>query len=367
MTQGGMRFVTPVTFEAITQREVLTDLWQVKGEIMHVEKAHAVDLVLVAPASANQLARMACGLADDPLTTILLSTNAPVLVAPAMESGMWRHPATQDNLTRLESRGVRVLGPGTGDLASGRSGLGRMIEPREIVEAALQVVEPGDLSGLGMTVTAGPTWEALDPVRVLANRSTGAMGIEIARAGARRGAQVTLILGPTHLAPPAGVKTIRVETAEQMLRAGEQQLEQTDVLVATAAVSDFRPAEPWAQKLKRSAPEAHTLNLVENPDILRTLSSALRARGERPATVVGFAAETEAMEDNARGKLERKGCDLVIGNIVGPNQGFGSGETQVLAVGREGASRAFGPASKADVAEFVLDQVVRVRKQGPSV
>lgn len=368
MTQGAMRFVTPLTFEAITQRPVLTDLWNVSGErgseITHVERAHDVDLVLIAPTSANLMARMAAGIADDPLTALLLSTRAPVLIAPAMESGMWLHPATQANLSLLESRGVRVLGPGQGELASGRSGVGRMLEPAEVVDAALRVVRPGDLAGFGVTITAGPTWEALDPVRILANRSTGAMGIEIARAAASRGASVTLILGPTHLSPPSGVKTVRVETAAQMLEAGQREVPRTDVLVATAAVSDFRPAQPWTKKLKRSAPEAQHLQLAENPDILATLSKALRARSDRGATVVGFAAETEALEANARAKLDKKGCDLVIGNIVGAGQGFGPGKTQVIAVPREGEVAAFGPASKAEVGDFVLDQVVRVRKQG---
>lgn len=368
MTQGAMRFVTPLTFEAITHQPVLTTLWSAQSdkgtEINHVERAHEADLVLVAPATANVMARMAAGMADDPLTAILLSTLAPVLIAPAMESGMWMHPATQDNLTLLERRGVRVLGPGSGDLASGRSGLGRMIDPQDIADAVLRVVRPGDLAGLGMTITAGPTWEALDPVRILANRSTGAMGIEIARAAARRGASVTLILGPTHLSPPAEVRTIRVESAAQMLNAGQNEVSRTDILIATAAVSDFRPADPHAQKLKRSAPEAQHLALAENPDILATLSKSLRQRTDRGVTVVGFAAETEAVEDNARAKLEKKGCDLVIGNIVGPDRGFGPGKTQVLAVRRSGSAASFGPASKAEVADFVLDQVVGVREQG---
>ncbi|MCB9649481.1 MAG: bifunctional phosphopantothenoylcysteine decarboxylase/phosphopantothenate--cysteine ligase CoaBC [Deltaproteobacteria bacterium] len=367
MTRGGTEFVRPLTFAAITGREVLTDVFQVASpgggaEIGHVERAHQVDLVLVAPASANVMARMVAGMADDPLTATILSTRAPVMIAPAMESGMWMHPATQDNLACLEERGVKVVGPVTGELASGRAGMGRMAEPDVIVRAALAILRPGDLTGLGITITAGPTWEPLDPVRILTNRSTGAMGIAIAQAAQRRGAQVRLILGPTHLTPPPGVDVRRVETAAEMLAAAQAVLPGTDVFVATAAVSDFRPQQARDQKLKRSAPEAQTLALAENPDVLATISSALRARGAaRPATVVGFAAETEAVEDNARDKLVRKGCDLVIGNLVGPEAGFGAGQTRVLAVARDRPAVAFGPALKGDVAEFVLDQVLRVR------
>jgi phosphopantothenoylcysteine decarboxylase/phosphopantothenate--cysteine ligase len=367
MTRGATEFVRPLTFSAITGREVLTDVFKVAtggggAEIGHVERAHQVDLVLVAPASANLMARMVAGFADDPLTATLLATRAPVLIAPAMEPGMWMHPATQDNLACLEERGVKVIGPVAGDLASGRAGLGRMEEPPAIVRAALAILRPGDLTGLGVTITAGPTWEPLDPVRVLTNRSTGAMGIAIAEAAHRRGAQVRLILGPTHLPPPAGVALRRVETAAEMLEASHDALPATDVFIATAAVSDFRPQRAWDQKLKRSAPEAQTLALSENPDVLATVSAALRARSGRPATVVGFAAETEAVEDNARQKLARKGCDLVIGNEVGPAAGFGAGQTRVLAVAPGRPAVPFGPALKGDVAEFVLDQVLRVRE-----
>lgn len=364
MTQSATRFVTPLTFEAVTQRAVIVDPWTLGGaqggEIEHVERAHDVDLAVVAPATANLMARLAAGMADDAVTATLLATRAPVCLAPAMESGMWLNPATQDNLTKLEGRGVRILGPGSGDLASGRSGVGRMLEPEAIAREVMAWARPGDLAGVGVTITAGPTWEPLDPVRILTNRSTGAMGIAIARAAAQRGAEVTLILGPTHLSPPPGVRAVRVETASQMLEAGQDSLPRTDVLVATAAVSDFRPAEPWASKLKRSAPEARQLSLAENPDILLTLSTALAGRG----IVVGFAAETEAIEANARGKLSRKGCDLVIANEVGPSQGFGPGRTRVMAVTERGPAVPFGPALKDDVAQFVLDQVVRLREQG---
>ncbi|MEO1334827.1 MAG: phosphopantothenoylcysteine decarboxylase, partial [Myxococcota bacterium] len=255
-------------------------------------------------------------------------------------------------------RGVQILGPAAGDLASGRAGEGRMWDPERIAQT---VLTPSDLSGLTMLVTAGPTWEPIDPVRVLTNRSTGAMGIAIAEAAARRGAHVRLVLGPTHLSVASSVDVTRVETANEMLKASKDKLSGVDVLVATAAVSDFRPSQPNASKLKRAESSASTLELVENPDILATLSPVLRAA--RPqATVVGFAAETEDVITHARGKMLRKGCDFVVGNLVGPGQGFGAGQTKVIAV-RATDTTAFGPASKPDVAEFILDQVIEVRRQ----
>ncbi len=362
LTRGALAFVTPLTFEAITRAPVRTEVLGTEGgEIAHVEQAHAADLILVAPASANLLARLAAGFADDALTATILATRAPLLLAPAMETGMWDNPATTDNVARLVARGAQILGPGEGALASGRSGRGRMLEPEEIVERAFLALGPRDFAGRAVLVTAGPTWEPLDPVRILSNRSTGAMGIEIAVAAARRGAQVTLVLGPTHLVPPAhpGLKVVRVETALQMLAAGEAALTPESVVIGTAAVSDFRPAASRPQKLKRSDPAAANLALAENPDVLATLGSKLGAGG----VLVGFAAETEDVEAHALAKLKKKGCQLIIANQVGPAQGFGAGETKVVALDAAGGRAPFGPASKTKVAQFVLDQVARVGKQ----
>ena len=371
LTEGATKFVTPLTFEAITGRASRRSVWSLSDDdggvrkIEHIEDAYAADRILVAPASANFLARYALGMADDALTTTLLSTAAPVYIAPAMETNMWRHPATRANTEVLRARGVRFLGPTDGDLASGRAGEGRMWAPERIVDS---IFEAGglsrDLEGLVVTLTAGPTWEPIDPVRVLTNRSTGAMGIAMAEAAARRGAEVRLVLGPTHLSPSPhpSIQVVRVETAEEMLRAAEAQVVRTDVLIATAAVSDYRPADRRTQKLKRSDPAAQRLELAENPDILATLSRRLRR--ERPAaTVVGFAAETNDIVRHARGKLARKGCDIVIANEVGRALGFGAGQTNVLAVRADGDPQPFGPADKSAVAEFVLDQVVELRRQ----
>lgn len=369
LTRGAAQFIQPLTFEAITGRPVLTDVFALetsgKQEIAHVERAHEVDLVLVAPASANLLARLAAGFADDPLTATALSTRAPIAVAPAMESGMWENAATQENVRRLQARGVTFFGPGAGALASGRSGVGRLLEPEVIVEEALGLLAGGDLRGERVVITAGPTWEPLDPVRVLTNRSTGAMGIELAAAAVRRGAEVRLILGPTHLSPPAHPRlgVARVETALEMLASAREALDGATVLIGTAAVSDYRPASPRAQKLKRSDPAAQRLELAENPDVLATLGAELRAA--RPdAVVVGFAAETGDVEHHALGKLRAKGCDLVIGNLVGVGKGFGGGDTSVAAVRASGEPQWFGPAPKALVAQFVLDQISALKEPG---
>jgi phosphopantothenoylcysteine decarboxylase / phosphopantothenate---cysteine ligase len=360
MTESALRFLTPLSFEALTKRRVLTNLFDVSGsEIEHVERAHEVDAMLIAPATANVIAKLAAGLADDVLSATALATRAPILIAPAMESGMWSNPITRKNVADLARRGVSFVGPEEGDLASGREGIGRLAELERIVAAAGDLFEGRarkDFSGVRMIVTAGPTFERLDPVRVLTNRSTGEMGIAIAAAAARRGAAVTLLLGPTHLDAPAEVRTVHVESAEEMLAAGEQVIDQADVLVAAAAVSDFRPALSSDTKLKRSDPRATQLALVENPDVLATLGARMKKRSSR-GVVVGFAAETDAVEDNARQKLTKKSCDLVIGNRVGGGVGFGPGETEVIAVRSGLRAVKFGPAPKARVAEFVLDQV----------
>jgi phosphopantothenoylcysteine decarboxylase/phosphopantothenate--cysteine ligase len=367
MTASAKRFITPLTFEALTHASVLDDLWDASEEIQHVERAYDADLVIIAPATANLIARMAHGLADDIVTSTLLSSRAPLLVAPAMESNMWTHPATRENVKRLESRGARFVGPDAGDLASGRSGFGRLAELETIVQTALEMLgQTRDLEGLRILMTAGPTVEAIDPVRILTNRSTGTMGIAIAEAAARRGATVDLVLGPTHLSVDSSVRTTRVESAAEMLAACDARLEGVDVLIGTAAVSDFRPADPRTAKLKRASADAHRLELRENPDVLATLAQKLRASAggrSHPPVVVAFAAETEDVEVHAREKLDKKHADFVVANLVGRDRGFGPGETEVMVVGREGGSEAFGPTSKAKVAEFVLDQVMKQKGQ----
>ncbi len=366
LTEGARRFITPLTFQAVTGRPPLIDLFALGGgEIEHVERAHEVDLILVAPASANVIARLASGMANDVLTATALSTTAPLMIAPAMESGMWTHPATQENMERLLERGAHQVGPEDGGLASGRSGWGRMAEPALIAARAWRLIQAAKglpWEGLRVLITAGPTWEPLDPVRLLTNRSSGAMGIALATRAAELGAQVKLVLGPTHLSPDPVWDDVlsvhRVESAHQMLDAAQAHVSKADVIIGTAAVSDYRPKDARTSKLKRSDPKAQVLELSENPDVLKSLSSQKKAG----ATVVGFAAETESLESHARGKMQRKGCDMVVGNIVGKDRGFGAGETSVVAV-LEKEAKPFGPATKTDVAKFILDQVDRLRKQ----
>ena len=377
MTGRACQFVAPLTFEALSGCPVMIDLFPASrglrrdATIENVEQAHDVSLAVVAPASAHFLARLAHGFADDALTTVLLATRAPIMVAPAMETGMWENLATQENVRLLRQRGVTFLGPEAGDLASGREGVGRMLEP-EVLAASIEayLVRPRPQTppaGLHVMVTAGPTWEPIDPVRILTNRSTGAMGIALAEEAVRRGARVTLLLGPTHLNPMShpGLCVVRVERAAEMLEAAERSIGDVDVLIGTAAVSDFRPSVARTQKLKRCDEAAAHLSLVENPDILKTLATTLRAR-PRPAFIVGFAAETEGMIDAARSKLREKNCDMVVANLVGPSRGFGPGASEVALVTAkdvQGEPRTFGPASKDEIAQFVLDQVMRAKKE----
>ncbi|MBI4814806.1 MAG: bifunctional phosphopantothenoylcysteine decarboxylase/phosphopantothenate--cysteine ligase CoaBC [Deltaproteobacteria bacterium] len=357
MTEVATKFIAPMTFEAVTGRRVLVDLYEVShGEIEHVERAHEIDLLLIAPATATTISRLATGVADDVISSVALSTRARVMVAPSMETGMWTHPATMANVKRIESFGYLVVGPGTGDLASGRTGVGRMLEPEEIVAAALAELslapEARSLEGRTVLVTAGPTYEPIDPVRVLTNRSTGAMGIAIAEAARALGAHVRLVLGPTHLTVGPSIEVTRVETAVEMLNAAAAAFEHADAFVSTAAVSDFRPADPKRQKLKRGATGSDALELTENPDILKTLAWA-----KRPGqVVVGFAAETEDVEANAEKKRVGKNCDLVVANQVGPDRGFGVGQTSVIFVG-EGSRQTMGPADKPSIARALMSRV----------
>ena len=359
MTQGGQRFVQPITFQAITGRPVLTSLWETPSHsIEHVEQSHQVDLVLIAPASANLLARLAAGMADDVLTAICLSTTSPIIVAPAMETGMWLNPATQENVAKLRARGYHVLDPEPGELASGRSGLGRLPEPEFIADFVNHFRVSRDLENRRIVITAGPTHESLDPVRILSNRSTGSMGIAFADDAHRRGAVVDLILGPTHHAPTQPVQLHRVESAEEMLNAVDAVIDSADVFIAAAAVSDFRLKNIHNQKLKRGHDSAHLLELIENPDILATMAPRVQN-----GLVIGFAAETENLEENAREKMQRKGCDMVVANVVGPDQGFGRQETSIRLIRPSAETLSFGPATKSDVANFVLDQIAQTLRE----
>lgn len=297
----------------------------------HIELARWCDAIVVAPATADFLARMRLGQADDLATAICLAADAPILVAPAMNRLMWQHPATQDNLAVISARGVSVCGPGTGSQACGENGPGRMADVELIVEAVAGLFAPGLLSGVRVLITAGPTREAIDPVRYISNHSSGKMGYAVAEAALEAGAAVTLISGPTRLAPPPGVTTIAVESAQEMLDAVLATVAGAEIFIATAAVADYRPAQAATAKLKRDR-DARQLELVPNPDILATVA----ARPAAPFTV-GFAAETEAVEDHARAKLERKGVDMVAANLVGSAEvGFNSDDNELLVIWRGG-------------------------------
>lgn len=313
-TAGGLRFVTKEALAGITGQRVHDDLWAAEAEIGHIRLARWPDLVVVAPASANMLAKMAQGLADDLAATILLATRAPVLVAPAMNPAMWEHPATRANMAALAARGVRVVGPNVGAMAEPESGPGRLAEPPEILAAIEAILAPGarPLAGRHALVTSGPTHEPIDPVRYIANRSSGKQGHAIAGALAALGARVTLVSGPVTVPDPPGVAVVRVESAREMLAACEAALP-VDIAVMAAAVADWRVAREATQKLKKApGAAAPMLEMALNPDILATLSR----HAQRPGLVVGFAAETEKVVQHAAEKRLRKGCDWIVANDV---------------------------------------------------
>jgi phosphopantothenoylcysteine decarboxylase / phosphopantothenate---cysteine ligase len=351
MTASAERFVTPLSFQAVSGHVVRGGLWDEAAEaaMSHIELARWADLVLVAPATADFLARLAGGLADDLLTTLCIATDASIVVAPAMNRLMWANPATQDNVRQLAARGIVLLGPGTGDQACGETGAGRMLEPLEIV-AALAAGLPsgaGPLAGLRVLVTAGPTREALDPVRYLTNRSSGKMGYAVAAAVARAGAEVVVVSGPVELAPPAGTRVVSVETAAEMRAAVFAELPGVAVFISAAAVADYRPTHPASQKLKKHAGEM-VLELVRNPDILAEVAAA------RPRPfVVGFAAETEDVESNAQSKLEGKALDMIAANLVGVDCGFDR-EDNALLVLWPGGRVDLGSGSKAELADQLV-------------
>lgn len=320
MTAGARAFITPLTLQALSGHPVHTELLDAAAEsaMGHITLARWADLLLVAPATADCIARLAQGRADDLLGAVALACEAPVAVAPAMNRAMWAHPATRDNVAVLLGRGVHILGPATGEQACGETGSGRLLEPEQLVEALAGLFATGALSGRRVLVTAGPTREALDPVRYISNHSSGRMGFAVARAAAEAGAEVILVSGPVRLETPPRVRRIDVVSAADMQRAVLDEVGNCDIFIAVAAVADYRPAQAAGQKLKKSA-EQLDLALVRNPDILADVA-ALPA----PPFTVGFAAETEAVTEHARAKLAAKGVDMIAANRVGDGQGFDS-------------------------------------------
>ena len=356
LTRGGSQFVTPLSLAALSEDKVYTELFSLtdEAEMGHIQLSRDADLLVVAPATADILAKMTHGQADDLASTVLLATDKDVMVAPAMNVRMWEHPATQANLEILRARGVHVIGPEEGDMACGEYGLGRLAEPDDIAAAVSDFFQTSaPLSGRRALVTSGPTREPIDPVRYIANRSSGRQGHAIAAALASHGAQTTLVSGPTHLPDPPGVTVVRVERARDMLAACEAALP-ADVAVCAAAVADWRVARAADEKLKKNGGGAPTLEMAENPDILATLSAAANTR---PSLVVGFAAETEQVVEHARAKRERKGCDWILANDVSPGTGtFGGNDNTIHLVSADGVED-WPRMSKADVANRLATRV----------
>ncbi len=356
MTHSATRFVGVETFAALSGHRVYTDLWEQPGEVVHVRLAREADIAVVAPATANVLAKLALGIADDLLTSTLLEATCPLVLAPAMHTGMWEHPATMGNVRMLEERGATIVGPVPGPLAAGDEGMGRLAEPRDILASMENVLRRGrDLADRRIVVTAGPTWEPIDPVRFVGNRSTGKMGFAVAAEASARGAEVTLVVGPGTGAPPAGVRAIDVTTAEEMRRAVVAAAEGTDAVVMAAAVADFRPAERAPSKIKKAS-GVPALELVPTPDILAELG----AKDPRPV-LVGFAAETEDFESSARDKLETKGLDLVVVNEVGrTGTGFGSETNHAAILSRSGEDEPLRDWTKRELASAICDRLAKL-------
>ena len=359
LTAGGAEFITPLSVASLSESPVYTDLWSLKdeSEMGHIRLSRECDLIIIAPASANILAQMANGLASDLATTTLLAADKPILIAPAMNQMMWGHAATQANIATLRQRGAHQIGPGSGEMACGETGSGRMAEPLEIVAAATDLLRGnGPLRGKRAIVTSGPTVEPLDPVRFISNRSSGKQGQAIAASLARAGAETIMISGPTGLAPPPGVKTIFVETAQEMLDACVNTLP-ADIAVCAAAVSDWRAADMAGQKLKKTGDGPPSIALAENPDILASLSTR---NDSRPALVVGFAAETENVIEHARAKIAKKGCDWLLANDVGSDTGtFGGDNNRIHFLTRDGRTEDWPDMRKTDVANELVNRIAQ--------
>lgn len=358
LSEAGTKFVSPLTFGSLTGRRTFTDadLWGADSQLLHVNLGRQADAVLIAPATAHTMAKLAAGQADTLLTLAALTAAAPLVLAPAMDAGMFNHPATQANVRVLAERGAIFLGPVEGRMASGLGGLGRLLEPEEIVGHMRRILgRDGALAGQRVLVTAGGTHEPIDPVRVIANRSSGRQGYALAQAAVDRGAQVTLVSGPSAQTPPVGAEFVRVATAAEMQAAVVDRLESTDVLLMAAAVADFR-ADSAEHKIKRGTGELH-LDLQPTHDILAEVAARRKERG-RPHVVVGFAAESENLVENARAKVRAKGLDLIVANnILDPGSGFAVETNRVTLIDSSGGVQEEPLMTKAEVAEVVLERV----------
>jgi phosphopantothenoylcysteine decarboxylase/phosphopantothenate--cysteine ligase len=355
LTQAGEEFVTPLSVSALAGQKVFRDLFDLtdEAEMGHIELSRSADLIVVAPATADLMAKMAQGHANDLASTLLLATDAPVLVAPAMNVRMWEHPATRRNFAILKADGIRFSGPGEGDMACGEYGPGRMSDPLEIVAAVQSALADGPLTGKRVLVTSGPTHEPIDPVRYIANRSSGSQGTAIARALCALGAEVVFVTGPVDVKPPEGVEVLKVETAQQMLASVQAALP-VDAAVFAAAVADWRVASATDSKMKKTKGGLPVLEFVENPDILATVSQMVKGR---PALVVGFAAETDDVIHNAMAKRKRKGCDWIVANDVSRGTGImGGAENDITLISDAGAED-WPRMSKDDVANRLAQKI----------
>jgi len=366
MTRAAEEFIRPLTFASLTGRKVITDIFSsaspdatLSSAVEHIGVAQEHDLLLVAPATANTLAKFSCGLADDFLSTMYLAFRGPVVLAPAMNNVMWEHPATQANIETLRRRGHVIVEPGDGFLACGTYGPGRLADNEQIVAAVelAFVSRKSDLKGETVLITAGPTQEPIDPVRYISNRSSGKMGYALAQAALDRGAAVTLVSGPVNLEAPKGAEVVRIKTAEQMRDAVFAHLEPATIIIKCAAVADYRPAVEATQKVKKTG-KTVTLELEPTPDILAELG---QKRGDR--ILVGFAAETENLQEYARRKIEAKNCDMIVANLVGGETGFESDSNEVSLALRNGDYIALPKASKRAVADSILDHILKLKNQ----
>ena len=361
MTKNACRFVSPLTFETLSGHPVAVDTFErpATWEVEHIALAKRADLFLIVPATANIIGKMACGIADDMLSTTVMATRAPVMIAPAMNTGMWDNPAVQENLKTLERRGVHIVAPATGYLACGDTGAGKLEDVNVIAEKALHVLNGNqDLKGLKVMVTAGPTREALDPVRYISNRSSGKMGYAIARAAAARGAEVTLLSGPVSLEAPQGVKLVPFTTTQDLLDRALEYASSQDILIQSAAPADYRAEEIAQQKIKKNHGEDFVLRLIENPDVAATLGKEKR----NDQVFVGFAAETNDVIEHAQGKLRKKNLDMVVANdVTKPGAGFDV-DTNIVTLITEKEMISLPMLTKNEVADHILTHAVRLRK-----
>lgn len=364
LTHAARQFVSELTFQSVTGRRCYLDedLWGAEGHVLHIGLAKEADLIVIAPATANTLAKLAQGNADNLLTLGALASEAPLMLAPAMDGGMYTHPATQENIRQLKARGAEIVGPASGHLASGLKGAGRLVETDELVGHIRRLLGKGGLlSARKLVVSAGGTREAIDPVRVIANRSSGKQGYALAQAAIDLGADVTLVSAPTTLSAPIGANLIAINTAEEMKTAVLKTSKHSDALLMAAAVADFRPKRRSTQKIKR-AKGVPKIELVENPDILKAVAEA-RKKSKKPKVLVGFAAESKDLLENAQGKLKTKRLDLIVANdVTAKDAGFNVNTNRVLILDKKGGEEQLPLMSKAEVAEKVLEKVVALLK-----